>query len=147
RWKIDQDRLPAGSTILFREPTLWDRYRWRIMAVIAVCMGQALLISRLLASLTKRRRAERSLVDSENRLRAILNTAIEGIITINERGVIESVNAATERIFGYRAAEMVDQNVSMLMPSPFREELGQYLANYQRTREPKIIGMGREVSG
>jgi signal transduction histidine kinase len=65
RWKFREDRLPHGNTVLFREPTVWDRYKWRIVAVVSVCVGQALLITLLLANLIKRRRAERSLAETE----------------------------------------------------------------------------------
>ena len=89
--------------------------------------------------------ATNDLRDSTERLRAILDTAIEAIITIDERGRIESANPATERLFGFHAAEMIGQNVSMLMPSPDRERHDTYLSNYLRTGEAKIIGIGREV--
>src|SRR4029077_9812718 len=65
RWKIDQKLLPKGSTILFREPTIWQRYRAWIIAGLSICILQALLITGLLANLVKRRRAERSLTQAE----------------------------------------------------------------------------------
>ncbi len=89
--------------------------------------------------------ALRELREGAERLKAILDTAVEAIITIDERGRIESANPATERLFGFSAAEMIGQNVNMLMPSPDRERHGSYLANYLRTGEAKIIGIGREV--
>jgi two-component system CheB/CheR fusion protein len=83
--------------------------------------------------------------DGEERLRAILETAAEGIITINERGVIESFNRASENIFGYAAAEVIGKNVSMLMSTPHREQHDSYLSNYRHTGHAKIIGIGRET--
>jgi PAS domain S-box-containing protein len=85
--------------------------------------------------------------DSHERLRAILDTAVEGIITIDARGVIESFNRAAEKIFGYTAKEAIGRNVSILMPEPFRHQHDGYMQNYERTGEAKIIGIGREVAG
>jgi PAS domain S-box-containing protein len=81
------------------------------------------------------------------KLRGILESAVIAIITIDDRGLIESVNPATERLFGYGAAELVGQNVNVLMPDPYREEHDGYIRNYLRTGARKIIGIGREVSG
>ncbi|HEV2391386.1 MAG TPA: PAS domain S-box protein [Verrucomicrobiae bacterium] len=84
---------------------------------------------------------------TEERLRAILQTAVEGIITIDDHGIIESINPAAEKTFGFRAEEVIGNNVSMLMPSPDRERHDGYLDNYLRTGHAKIIGIGREVVG
>jgi two-component system, LuxR family, sensor kinase FixL len=85
--------------------------------------------------------------EREERLRAILETAVEGIITIDERGVVESINPAAEQIFGYAPEEVIGKNVKMLMPSPDRERHDGYLRNYRDTGHAKIIGIGREVVG
>ncbi len=92
-------------------------------------------------------RAAAELRDTNERLRAILETAVEGIITIDERGIIESFNRAAERIFGYSASEVLGKNVNVLMPSPYRQEHDGYMANYRRTGHARIIGIGREVVG
>jgi two-component system, chemotaxis family, sensor kinase Cph1 len=88
-----------------------------------------------------------ALHDSEERLRAILQTAVEGIITIDARGIIESINPAAEKLFGWKAVEVIGQNVSILMPEPYRLAHDGYIANYVRTGHAKIIGIGREVVG
>ncbi len=88
-----------------------------------------------------------TLADREARLRAILETSVEGIITIDERGNIESMNPSAERLFGYSEAETVGHNVKMLMPTPYRDEHDGYLSKYRDTGKKKIIGIGRDVIG
>ncbi|PRY12261.1 two-component system sensor kinase FixL [Pontibacter ummariensis] len=85
--------------------------------------------------------------DSQTRLKAIIDTAIDGIITIDRHGVIETMNPAAARIFGYEPEECIGQNVSILMPEPDRSLHDKYIENYHRTGVGQIIGKGREVLG
>src|SRR4051794_33185032 len=79
------------------------------------------------------------------RLQAVLDTAVDGIILIDANGAIMSFNPACERLFGYRPDEVIGHNVKMLMPPVYADNHDQYLSNYRRTLDPKIIGIGREV--
>lgn len=84
---------------------------------------------------------------SEQRLKGILETATDGIISVDSQGMIESVNSATEQIFGYCRGEMVGHNVKMLMPQPDSGQHDHYMRRYRETGRKKIIGVGREVTG
>lgn len=89
----------------------------------------------------------RAVLESQARLEAVVKTAVDAIITIDELGTISSVNPATEKMFGYTSAELLGKNVSMLMPSPYRQEHDGYLRRFMKTDEKRIIGIGREVVG
>ena len=101
----------------------------------------------LVRDITLRKQSEETLQRSEATVRSIVETAVNGIITISAVGQIRSFNPASERLFGYSTAEVVGQNIKMLMPSPFHEEHDGYLENYRNTGIRKIIGIGREVVG
>jgi two-component system sensor kinase FixL len=108
----------------------------------AVVIG-ALAVAR---DVTEHNRAIDSLRESEERLRSIVDSAVDAIILIDARGCVESFNFGAEQLFGYAAAEVVGKNVSMLMPSPYRDDHDGYLANYLDTGIAKIIGVGRDVT-
>ncbi len=80
-------------------------------------------------------------------LHAIIDTAIDGIITIDYRGLIESVNPAASKLFGYSESELSGKNISVLMPEPDKGRHDGYMQRYQQTGEKRIIGVGREVLG
>lgn len=80
-------------------------------------------------------------------LKAIIDNAIDGIITIDDRGIIESINPAGCKLFQYSPEEVIGRNIAMLMPPPDREQHDEYLHRYQHTGDPHIIGKGREVTG
>ena len=95
--------------------------------------------------ITDKRAAESSLRNSEAHLRSILSTVPDAMIVIDERGKMLSFSNAAERLFGYTQAEVLGENVSMLMPSPDRERHDGYLERYLKTGERRIIGIGRVV--
>ena len=104
-------------------------------------------IGNVLAAALSRLQFEGELRDTAARLRGILETAVDGVVTIDERGIVETLNPAAEQIFGYSEAEVVGRNISMLMPEPYRSEHDGYLDHYRKTGERRIIGIGREVRG
>ncbi|SMH60001.1 hybrid sensor histidine kinase/response regulator [Azospirillum agricola] len=106
-----------------------------------------LLALALVSSLLDRRIHDERTAEQDARYRAIVDTAVDPIVVIDERGVIESYNPAAERTFGYTAAETIGRNISMLMPEPHQSAHDGYLARYRRTEERRIIGIGREVEG
>lgn len=82
---------------------------------------------------------------SEIRLRAVLENAVDGIVTMDEDGRITSFNKAAEEIFGWAGTEAIGKQVSMLMPEPYRGQHAAYLDSYLHTGEKKLIGMGRDI--
>lgn len=131
-----------------------EHARLRVSAVTMAIVSTLVLISLLTGSyFVIRRQVEtteaslRELNVAKTRFESILNTAVDGIITIDENGIAKTFNAAAERIFGYTALEVVEKNIKILMPEPFFGKHDEYLERYRTTGEARIINSGREVLG
>ncbi len=108
-----------------------------VMEIIGTQLGRVL----------ERIRGDLAREESDARIRGIVETAADAIITINESGIIQSYNSAAERVFGYSAQEAIDQNVSLLMPSPHHEHHDEYLQRYLSGHTSTIFGKSRELEG
>lgn len=109
--------------------------------------GKVVGASKVARDITERKLAEQALRETAARLRTLTETAVDGVILIDAHGMVLMFNPACEKLFGYSGDEVVGENVKMLMPQPYRHEHDRYITNYRDTRDPKIIGIGREVIG
>ena len=88
-----------------------------------------------------------ALEEAASHYKAILETTVDAIITIDTQGIVQTFNSAAEKIFGYRAEEVIENKVNMLMPEPYQSEHDGYIGRCLKTGVPKIIGAGRQVNG
>ena len=116
------------------------------LAVNEVTFGRDRLFVGCIVDLSDLKATKADLLSSTKVTRAILETAVNPIITIDAKGHICSFNPAAERMFQYTASEVIGCNVNLLMPSPYREEHDGYLSRYLHEGNPRIIGVGREVT-
>ncbi len=129
---------------LFLSPPAGDAEAWKVLANRGLALGViwATAILRL-----QHRRAEHSAAESRARSAAMLDSAEDGIIMIDESGTIESANPAALRLFGYEASELIGQNIRVLMSSAFADEYDRYLEDYLRTGQKETFASSREVVG
>ena len=116
------------------------------LGVNEMLIDDTLMFVGTIRDISDRKHAEEELHAETERLESVLNTVLDGIVTIDKQGVIKSFNLAAERIFGYDASEVIGRNVKCLMPEPYHSQHDQYLSNYYTTNEKKVIGIGRQVT-
>lgn len=117
------------------------------IAPMAIASGASAGFAKIIHDVTDARAEQRALQRREEHLQSILATVPDAMVVIDDKGAILSFSHAAERLFGYTEAEVTGRNVSLLMPSPDRERHDGYLARYMETGVPRIIGIGRIVTG
>ncbi len=132
----------SGGAALTTPPNLVDILAFGVVGVAMSWLGTRLKRSRLQSA-----NRQHELEIREAHLQSILDTVPDAMVVIDENGIMQSFSAAAEQLFGYRAPEAIGKNVSMLMPSPYREAHDTYLDRYRKTGERHIIGVGRIVVG
>ena len=151
--KVILDRLSRGEEISHFESVRMCANGQRIDVDLTVspvrdAAGHLIGSSKIIRNVTEQKRIEAERIRTGNRLRAVLDHAVDGLITIDAQGNMESFNPACVRIFGYESREVIGKNIKMLMPEPYHGGHDGYLAHYAETGEGHIIGTsGREVSG
>lgn len=145
---LESDDTPDWEIRVYPTDTLVDEHITRMpYIVLLIGLFTSGLVIASLYLLFQLRRDSATLKERKARLRAILNDAADGITLIDGKGLIEEFNPACEDLFGYSKAEVMGKNVHVLMPEPYHSEHDGYLDHYQKTKEKRIIGIGREVKG
>jgi PAS domain S-box-containing protein len=146
RGGIGQDRSKAHIEPLLLKDGSIRQVEW-VHSDLRDAEGRVTGILCVGRDLTELMAAREALMTSERRSRAIVETAVNAIITMSEACIIETVNSATERMFGYSRSELVGGNIRLLMPEPYRQHHDGYVQHYLRTGQRRIIGIGREAVG
>jgi PAS domain S-box-containing protein len=140
RWGLAEATLPPGSKVLYREPGLWDLYRWQIVGAVALLVLQTALIGALLAERASRRRADLGFWQ-------VTETAPYGMVMVGRDGCIAMANAQTEQLFGYRKEELIGQPVEVLVPERFRSRHIGHRERFSSSPEVRPMGAGQELFG
>lgn len=135
--------------ILKQMPTVDGRVLWIKVDKVPYIEedGQIIGVVVLAIDVSGRIHAEQKLVDSEQRFRTIIDTAVDGIVMIDMTGVIQLANPSLARMFGYDMDELLGQNISVLLPKTYAEKYTNYLRIYRETGDKSIVGVGREILG
>ncbi len=153
RWALHFVALPGFLATSGADPFLAVLGAGATISLLLAALVGALggLRVRALTTLDQRTAALRQALgqreESEARQIVVFDHVLDAILTIDTRGAVQSYNPAAERLFGWRADEVIGRNLNMLMPPPDREQHDGYLANYLGGGSPKIIGIGRAVTG
>jgi PAS domain S-box-containing protein len=140
RWGISEGSLPPGSTVLFRERTLWTEYKWQALSGLALLIGQGLLIGGLVVQRRQRQRAQASLADAEHRYRTVADFGADWEYWTLPDGSLRYVSPSCETLTGYTVAEFLER------PSLMSEIIaGEDLAAWQQHRAEGHAGAGRRT--
>lgn len=150
RWRAIHTRVLNGETVASDQDAYpradghvdWVRWRMAPWRDAAGRIGGLLLVTEVITAQVETQKAH---LAAEARLRAIVETAADAIVVIDQDGVVQSANPAAATIFGYGMEELVGRNISLLMPEPHRSQHDGYIRRYLTTGERRIIGTGREV--
>jgi two-component system, cell cycle sensor histidine kinase and response regulator CckA len=129
RWNLNERPLPQGSIVKFKEYTFFEEYKWRIITWMSLLIIQMLLIVFLLVSLTKRKKAEKALSNSEKKYRRLVEGSRDAIISIDKLNMIRSCNTSASRLFGYNETEMIGHSINVLTTE---EERGNQLTEINK---------------
>jgi len=146
-WRNAPMVLAAVGTLLIMVGYLYSATQMDTAALLLNISFEAAVLWVTAFLVVRYRASSRSLEDREQRLRALVSTAVDGVMIIDANGTVQEYNPACGQLFGYREDEVVGRNVKMLMPSPYQEEHDEYLSRYRTTGNKRIIGIGREVEG
>ncbi len=145
------DEISAGRRVASHETVRLTRDGRRLDVSLTVSpildeAGGVVGASAIARDITEAKRVQAALRSSERRYQSIIDSAVDAILVIDRRGLVEAFNHAAERLFGFAAEEVIGQNVNMLMPQPYHSEHDEYIRRYLTTHEQRIIGIGREVT-
>ncbi len=155
---VDQMRQSETQMLNLRRAITDQRLRESLAALAMLLLLAAVFLTMLYGGIRReirdRRDAETALMmqaerlrESEQRMHAILDTAAEAIIVIDENGVVDQFNTAAERMFGYRPEEVIGGSVSLLMPAEHAAEHADYIRKFRKTGTSHVVGVSREING
>ncbi len=146
---VDQNNVLQGVIEIASINEITDLhldYLEQAISIISLALTSATSRARTKQLLEESQQQANILRETEERTLLMFNSTVNSMITINNKGIIESFNTAASKLFGYQAEEIIGKNVKTLMPSPYHDEHDGYLKNYSDTGTKKVIGMGREVT-